>query len=591
MSSFKRSRLGRLRSWFNHRIRNLFASRWIRSSRDATLSSVDHVRKTVAKTNKRVIKTVAESPVAAGAQQLARSGRKTERGFVFVLTMVLKKIEQCIAALLPAPLRRFFHGLIRGLWRAVIDVVSFVSQWFRTRRYWLLIGGIPAMILAMPLGFYLVRLPFQSSTAMAKRYTVAAQEAMHDKDYQAVTLYNRKLRQLGVLTESVDYRVAINDFIAGRKDKAIAAMKRLAPEDSPGFVPAHIWLANWYARFDPNKDSEPMRRLVTLHLDHALNREPNNPDALALRAAELHSQGQTKQALARLESIAPTRPEHRLTLVRLYTRQGRLQAARDEAQKLIDDFNEAEADELRSVDYLYWAEAHSMLRLNSQALDILEKGLAAFPDDEELVDRLYLVNIVQADLIRRNLTGEYDEMVSRLIRAHELKPDLADPLFRLAKLTQDFEPIGSMANEAVQKLLESDRPPQALFGLMGSIIGNAGDYEAAARYLDQAHKLDPQDAPVLNNLAYTLLKLGPSHHARGLELIDRALEMRPDEPSFHETRGQLLLSLGRYQEAVDALNLALNGLGDTPDIHRGLATAFRHLNEPDLAEKHAQMVE
>jgi tetratricopeptide (TPR) repeat protein len=280
-----------------------------------------------------------------------------------------------------------------------------------------------------------------------------------------------------------------------------------------------------------------------------------------------------------------------VTLIRLYGREGRWQAAQNEAQQLIDHFQATKLDKLRAVEFVYWAEAHSVLRQRKQALELLEQGLQKHPRNAELADQLYKASIARADSIRANLTGEYDEMLGRLIRAHELRPSQNDPLFRLAQLTRDIEPIGSKARAAVQQLLESEQPPQALVGIMGSIIGNAGDYESAAGYLDRAYELDPHNALVLNNLAYTLLKLGPSHHQRGLKLIDQALQIRPEEASFRETRGQLLLSLGRYEEAVEDLNLALNGLGDIPDIHRGLATAYRHLDQPDLAEKHEQMAQ
>lgn len=549
------------------------------------------MRKTVAKTNRRVVQTVAESPVAAGAQDLARRGRRTERGLVYLLLMFGRWVSQCIAVVIPPPFRRLMHSLGRGLLRAALDVFGFVSRWFRTRSYWLLIGGIPALILAMPLAFYMIRLPFQATTAMANRYATAAHEAMLNEDYQTAYLYNRKLRQLGVLTESADYRMALGDFVAGRQAEAIAAMKKLAPEDEAGYVPAHIWLANWYARFDPNKDGAEAHRLVTIHLNHALGREPTNPDALALRAAELHNRGQTDQALSSLQSIAASRPEHRLTLIRLYARQGRWQAAKDEAQKLIDHFQATDIDQLRAVDFGYWAEAHQVLGQPGAVIEVLENGLSLNSDNSELADRLYQASMARAHSIRMNLTGQYDEMLRLLIRAHQLRPRQNDPLFRLAKLTQDVEPIGSKARAAVQQLVESDAPPKELLGIMGSIIGNAGDYEGAVRYLNRALQLDPHNALVLNNLAYTLLKLGPAHHQRGLELIDEALQIRPEEASFHETRGQLLLSLGRYEEAIEDLNLALNGLGDIPDIHRGLATAYRQLEQPELADKHARRVD
>ncbi|HJQ81926.1 MAG TPA: tetratricopeptide repeat protein [Lacipirellulaceae bacterium] len=76
-----------------------------------------------------------------------------------------------------------------------------------------------------------------------------------------------------------------------------------------------------------------------------------------------------------------------------------------------------------------------------------------------------------------------------------------------------------------------------------------------------------------------------------LEAVNEALEIRPDEFRFRETRGQVLVRLGRWQEAVQDLEYAANGMPESRDIHRSLAKAYDALGEKQLAQVHHEHAE
>ena len=76
---------------------------------------------------------------------------------------------------------------------------------------------------------------------------------------------------------------------------------------------------------------------------------------------------------------------------------------------------------------------------------------------------------------------------------------------------------------------------------------------------------------------------------RALAIIQSVLDRFPNNPSFHETRGQILVRMGRWQEGVADLEFALPQLASTSSTHSALADAYRGLGLRDLAAEHERL--
>ncbi len=84
-----------------------------------------------------------------------------------------------------------------------------------------------------------------------------------------------------------------------------------------------------------------------------------------------------------------------------------------------------------------------------------------------------------------------------------------------------------------------------------------GDYTAAVDDMQQALTLNPNDAEVQNNLAYTLAKhLNQASQAESH--AQRAVELDPNSRAAQDTLGLVKLELGKPQEAIAALQRALS---------------------------------
>lgn len=108
---------------------------------------------------------------------------------------------------------------------------------------------------------------------------------------------------------------------------------------------------------------------------------------------------------------------------------------------------------------------------------------------------------------------------------------------------------------------------------LGDAYNYAKKYSASDSSYDYALKLDPMNATVLNNYAYYL-------SVRGVRLEDAAqmskksLEVRKDEPTFMDTYGWILYKQGKYKDAQEYIQKAIDATGENAD-----GTLWEHLGD------------
>jgi tetratricopeptide (TPR) repeat protein len=89
-------------------------------------------------------------------------------------------------------------------------------------------------------------------------------------------------------------------------------------------------------------------------------------------------------------------------------------------------------------------------------------------------------------------------------------------------------------------------------GVLGEIYSEGGIPDKAEQYYRQALSLEPDSAERMNNLAYFLIDNDRSIN-EGLELIEKALNLEPDNYNYLYTKGWGLYKQGKYQEALEIL--------------------------------------
>lgn len=109
------------------------------------------------------------------------------------------------------------------------------------------------------------------------------------------------------------------------------------------------------------------------------------------------------------------------------------------------------------------------------------------------------------------------------------------------------------------------------------------EYKKSDSCFEEALKLTPDDAGVLNNYAY-YLSVRNIELERAEKMSKRSLELQPNTKSFLDTYGWILYQLQKYAEAKTYLEKAEKAEGETDaTIYEHIGDVFLKLNDPTKA--------
>jgi len=131
---------------------------------------------------------------------------------------------------------------------------------------------------------------------------------------------------------------------------------------------------------------------------------------------------------------------------------------------------------------------------------------------------------------------------------------------------------GAVAEFRAALALDPDYPEAN--SLLGLGMMHLGDRAAAIAILRHAIQMHPTQASAHLNLALTL-EVQPDGQDEAVTEYRAALAAKPDAPETEASLGQLLLSLGRLQEAEQEFRVALRLNPDLQDANYGLARVLK----------------
>ena len=158
--------------------------------------------------------------------------------------------------------------------------------------------------------------------------------------------------------------------------------------------------------------------------------------------------------------------------------------------------------------------------------------------------------------------GRFDEVLANLRLHGERHPRDVSALAEAA-LMLAAAPDHRHAESAVDilKQLTAQAPDQATaFRALGLTLRHTGDTAAAEEAFRQVLRLEPYHRQTLNDLAW-LLGVDRGMADEGLELADRGLARYPADPHLLDTRGVLLLRIGRTADAIQTLEASTRATG------------------------------
>jgi len=497
----------------------------------------------------------------------------------------------------------------------MMAILEWFTEWFwpqywLSRRWTSLWKGLPAMICMGIAVAGLAAVCRQGGSVLAARYDDAATRVRDGSNPVVEDLCLRRLLVLQPANRRTRYQYAAALARQNENGGGTQIMSSLAPLDRSGYAPAHYWLAQQSMNTKTELSAAKVK-LLEQRLELSLVGEDAQPAArLQLVAIALRSK-RWEVAAQHLEELVPRRPDLQLALASVYRQQGneiRATATSGRASAYYARLvHQAPHDD---ASRLHWAEALVFQRNLREALKVLQAADAAETDPRygAAIAQVFLMRMAgarttsapselstSADAMtpanRPVSTLELASQIELLERAIHYAPNHPVVLNAIAQLSTQETPEGDQARSWLKDALARGDSPATVHLILGTAAATKGDMKDAIFHLEQAVKRDPKLAMAANNLAYVLADSDPSQPERALRLVDAALQVMPQHPEIRETRGQILLLLGRHQEAILDLEYVLKKLPSRRRVHAGLAAAYRALGNPDLAERHKRMAE
>lgn len=353
-------------------------------------------------------------------------------------------------------------------------------------------------------------------------------------------------------------------------DTVLQVSKRIADNYS-GYAYAHYLHGSLASRSD--RAEESLR-----YLDNALDIK-DIPDAYAIRAKMLIKLGKREEAVISLKRAVLSKPDNkqlRLAYARLLVDVKEYEIARKEFEKL-------HLMAPNDPDLLYTL---GLLSLESQRFDAAEKYLSKLLNigKRKGEAQYYLGRIYESrkqfqqaiDWYESVVTGEYRfdaQIRSANLLAKLGKTDAA--ITQLKEMADSSQSKASMVRIYLARgeiLKQANRLHEAIGiynqalqiipgnidllyarGLTGESIGDIQMLESDMRTILTT---EPDNAHALNALGFTLAD-ETDRIDEAYQLLQRAIEIKPDDPAIIDSYGWVNYRMGNYQEAIRLLQKAL----------------------------------
>lgn len=458
-----------------------------------------------------------------------------------------------------------------------------VWDWLEGRNYWRLLLAVPALLaVAGGAAFAVYHVGWNSARAEAQCLETGGQSLATGQFQRAALAYQGWLRLRGQPEPDYLFRVARCFGELGRRPEAAAMLAALAPEDRPGHLQAHSFLAR--AIIETGGANPRALSLAETHLKQVLAQDTQNAEARELLGRIYLQQGRWDDARRYLVDVVAKRPDVALLLAVTQRELGDEAGSRAWAERAVKHFASRTEESVQEDPWtrLRWANALMMLKEYEKAADVIEAGR------QRAGDAVYAAPLAQTcGQWAKHLAQEQpDDHVAR-VRALQRGLDAAtyDPLL-LRELGRFVRVTGAEAEArrgALTTLLAEGRPAPLLHLSLGCLAQQRGDTPRMDLHFAAAFAATPVACDLANNLAATLTEDAEGDPALALAIIQTLLVRQPENAFYRDTRGQVLLRQGKAEAAVADLEFALPKLPDTEGTHRALAQAYTRLGQTERA--------
>ncbi|MEZ5018130.1 MAG: tetratricopeptide repeat protein [Flavipsychrobacter sp.] len=333
----------------------------------------------------------------------------------------------------------------------------------------------------------------------------------------------------------------------------------------------------------------------------------NNPEdgRYYVQLAELYANNkEDEKAIAlyeKAEKLFPNDPGLKLSMAEFYKRKGNKEKYNEYVGKIFD-IEDISAETQIAVLAAFLQSAVDFESIKEQAIDYAGKIAKKSPDNaaalavygdmlaqdnqKELAAIQYKKSL-EIDpakyIVWQNLLFTYsgpndsDSLLKYSEKALQLFPNQAI-LHYMSALgyvnKKNFKKAIAAGNRAVEMQPEENvQLLSDMHALLADAYNSDKQYKLSDENFDRALELTPDNATTLNNYSYYLSERG-EQLAKAEQMSKKSLELSPDQPTFLDTYGWIRYKQGKYEEAKEYVQKAIDAMGAAAD-----GTLWDHLGD------------
>jgi tetratricopeptide (TPR) repeat protein len=180
--------------------------------------------------------------------------------------------------------------------------------------------------------------------------------------------------------------------------------------------------------------------------------------------------------------------------------------------------------------------------------------------------------------------GQTDSARAVLVEGSQKFPENPDFYFILGSVCRERGETDT-ALEYLEKSLQFAEDSLQIMQLQATLYEERGEYAISDSLYNILITKYPDDPVALNNFAYSLASRNKELD-QALKMVDKALEIHPDNASYLDTKGWILYNQEKYKEAEVFLQKAYEVFGDNFEILEHLGDLKTKQNKIEKAQEY-----
>ncbi|MBN2366347.1 MAG: tetratricopeptide repeat protein [Calditrichaeota bacterium] len=183
-----------------------------------------------------------------------------------------------------------------------------------------------------------------------------------------------------------------------------------------------------------------------------------------------------------------------------------------------------------------------------------------------------------------NRQQKFNRSVRVLEQALSVHPDDTDLLSMygsvLSQLGRDEEAL-----KPLKKAVKKDSSDINTLSSLAAVYDKMKMYGKSDSLYAIALKNDPENALILNNYSYSLAQQGLQLE-KALQMVNRALELDPENGAYLDTKGWIYYKMGNYRESLEFIQKALDSREESAEVLEHMGDVYFKLNNTEMAKKY-----